>query len=887
MRRSLGSWLWRVPVEREVAEELAFHVEMRTRELVARGMDPAAARAEALRRAGDLERLRNTCADIGRKRDREMRMTRWLEELREDVKFAIRQLRSAPGFTAVAVLTLALGIGANSAIFALADAALLRPLPYPEPDRLVAVWERDEASPRGNVNPSEFHYWSERNQVFDAMAAFLPAARAVTGPDGVTENAPSQTVTPRFFDVLGVQAIAGRTFTPSDARAPAVVVLSERFWRQRFSGDRTMIGRALRIEGQSLTVVGIVPADFSFGPTAVPSVTASSLWTLLDSPPARNAGNLYPHYFNVIGRLRPGVSREAARADLAAIADGLRSDWAGIDTGHRVNVAPLRDRLVGTDLRLTSLLLLGVVGFILLICCANVANLLLARATIRSREIAVRSALGAGRRRIVRQLLTESLVLAAVGGAVGAGIGAAVLAVGPGLLPPGLLPIGLPVQFDSRVVIFCGVTVLMVAVSFGLLPAWQSTGADPGAGLVAGGRGASGSARAVNPIVIAELAVAVLLLCGAGLLARTLSVLNDVDSGHNASNVLTMTVSPGMLSDPAAMLRFYDAVEREVRAVPGVRNMAWGTALPFDGSWYGQSFEIEGDPNAPAPKRDSASYQIVSPSYFDVLGVPLLQGRNFADRDVAGTTEVCIVDEAFVRRYLAGKAPLGTRVTVNAMGPSRPVVREIVGVVTQLKERPDDLEDQPHIYVPIAQNTWWSASLLVEASSEPATALTPAVRDAVARVDSDRPLAPVRTLDDIKDQATAAPRFRAVLVGSFAALALALATVGVFGVLAYSVQRRTREFGVRVALGARGADVVRLVVADTARLAVAGAAIGLIGAALLGRFVSSFLFGVRPLDPIAFAAAVGILLLTAAVATAAPAMRAVTVDPAVTLRGDA
>jgi putative ABC transport system permease protein len=886
MKRSLRSWLWRVSVEQEVDEELTFHLEMRTRELIARGMDPAAARQEALRRAGDLRRVTRSLVSVGRKRDREMRIGQWVEEFGGDVWFALRQVNTARGFAAVAVLTLALGIGANSAIFALADAALLRPLPYAEPDRLVALWEGDAASPRGNVNPSEFHYWSERSRVFQAMAAFLPAARAVTGPDGVTENVPSQTVTPRFFDVLGVQAIAGRTFTDSDAGAPAVVVLGERFWRQRFGGDGTIIGRALRIEGQSLTVVGIVPADFRFGPTAVPGATAPSLWTLLDAPPARNAGSLYPHYFNVIGRLQHGVSREAARADLAGVADGLRSDWAGIDTGHRVNVGPLRDRLVGTELRLTSLLLLGVVGFILLICCANIANLLLARATVRSREIAVRSALGAGRRRIVRQLLTESLVLAALGGTVGAGIGAGVLAAGPGLLPPGLLPIGLPVQFDSRVVIFCGVTVLIVAVSFGLLPAWQSTGAHPGTGLAASGRSASGSARAVNPIVIAELAIAVLLLCGAGVLARTLWVLNDVESGDNAANVFTMTLSPGMLSDPAAMLRFYDAVEREVRAVPGVRNMAWGAALPFDGSWYGQSFEIDGDPNAPAPKRESASYQIVSPSYFDVLGVPVLQGRNFTDRDVAGTTEVCIVDEAFVRRYLVGKAPLGTRVTVNAMGPSRPVVREIVGVVTQLKERPQDLEDQPHIYVPIAQNTWWSASLLVEASNEPTTALTRAVRDAVARVNSDRPLTPVRTLDDIKDQATAAPRFRAVLVGSFAALALALAMVGVFGVLAYSVQRRTREFGVRVALGARAADVVLLVVGETARLAVTGAAIGLIGAALLGRLVSSFLFGVPPRDPIAFAAAVGILLLTSAAATAAPAIRAMTVDAAVTLRGD-
>jgi putative ABC transport system permease protein len=499
----------------------------------------------------------------------------------------------------------------------------------------------------------------------------------------------------------------------------------------------------------------------------------------------------------------------------------------------------------------------------------------------------VRTALGAGRRRLVRQLLTESLVLAALGGALGAGIGAALLTAAPALVPPGLLPVGVPVTFDGRVLVFCTVTVLVVAVSFGLLPAWQSTSVTPAPGLADGGRGASRPARAANPIVVAELALAVLLLCGAGLLVRTLAALGNVDPGYRADNVLTMTLGPGMSNDQARMLQFYQAVEREVRAAPGVRNVAWGSALPLDGIWYGQSFEVEGDPDNPAANREGAGYQIVSPTYFDLLRVPILQGRNFTAGDIAGSIEVCIVNEAFARRYLQGRDPVGTRVTVNAMvQPARAVVREIVGVVRQLKERPGEAEDQAHIYVPIAQNTWWSASMLVEPAGGPAAALVPAIRAAVARVNPDRPLTLVRTLDDIRGQSMAAPRFRAVLVGSFAMLALVLATVGVFGVLAYSVQQRTREFGVRVALGARRLDVLRLVAGGTARLTLAGTAIGLIAAAALGQFISSFLFGVRPLDPITLAAAAGILLLTAATAAVAPALRAAAVDPAVTLRGD-
>jgi putative ABC transport system permease protein len=886
MRRSLRSWLWRVPLDQEVDEEIAFHIEMRTRELIEQGIDPRVAREMALARAGDLGRLKRTCMDLGRTREREMRLTRWLEELRDDVKCAFRQMKGSPAFTCVAALTLALGIGANSAIFALADAALLRPLPYPEPDRLVALWEAEDGRTRDGVNPLEFVDWSERNRTFDSMAAYLRAARAMTGPDGMAELIPSQAVTPQFFDVLRVRPILGRTFRRADVHARAVVVLREDLWRGRFNSDPALIGRAIRLEGELMTVIGVVPDRFRFDRALDDMVPR--LWTVLDVPPGRDPANRYAHYFNVIGRLRPGVTLEAARADLTTVAETIARESPATNHGHGVAIEPLREMLFGSELRFTSLLLLGVVGFVLLMCCANVANLVLTRASARTRELAVRAALGAGRGRVVRQLLTESLVLGALGAVLGAGIGLAILQVAPTLVPPGLLPTTVPLSFDARVAAFCVTTTLTVAIGFGLLPARQATSRSLAQAVGAGAQAsASGNSSVRTLIATTEVAIAVLLLCGAGLLLRTLLILGHVDPGHEARDVLTLIVGPGMTGDQDAMRRFYDAVEREVRSVPGVQSAGWGSALPFAGMWYGQSFQIEGDPPRPQADRESAGYQMVSATYFRTLGIPILAGRDFTESDRAGNVQVCIVNEAFVRRYLSGRSPLETRLAVNAMAqPPQVILREIVGVVRQVKERPGEPEDRPHIYVPIAQNSWWSASLVVQADRAPATALAPAVRAAVARVNPDRAVAAVRTLDDIEREATATPRFRAALVGTFAGLALMLAAVGVFGVLACSVQQRRREFGVRMALGASTGVVLRLVTRSAMGIVAVGAAIGLVAAAALGQTISTFLFGVEPRDPVTYTAVALLVAVTAAAATAAPALRATRVDPAVALRAE-
>jgi len=892
MKRSLRSWLWRVPLDQEVDDELAFHIDMRTRELVEKGVDPRIAREMVLARIGDASRLKRTCVDLGRKREREMRLTRWLEECREDVRFAVRQLRQSPGFTLVATTTLALGIGANSAMFALADATLMRPLPFPEPDGLVVLSEFWQGQPGGAVNPVDFVDWSERTHSFTAIAAVVRGGGSLVGDDGVAEPIPAQAVTSRFFDVLGVTPIAGRTFREGDeGPTPDVVVLSEGFWRRRFGADPSIVGRSTRFGGQTFTVIGIVPAGFQLELLGTTSEGSSLMWTLLNSPTDRSPAQRYPHYLQVIGRLKPGVTIDAARSDLASVADALAREMPGTNKGHAATVSPLRDRVIRGELRLTAMLLLGVVGLVLLMCCANVANLLLARATARSREFAIRSALGAGRRRIVRQVLTESLVLAMLGGLLGAVFGAGILKAAPSLIPTGLIPSTVTVGFDSRVLIFCALAALVVAILYGLSPAWQVTRLSAVQAMTNDGRSVTAAGAGFRrALAVSQVAIAVFLLCGAGLLLRTLLALESVDSGSRAGDLLTMIVAgggPGPDSDPESMWRRYEAFRREVEQVPGVSAVAWGSALPFGGLWFGQNFEIVGDPPRLPADRDMSGYQIVSPSYLPLLGVALLEGRGLSAADTAGSPEVCVVDEEFVRRFLRGRTVLGTRIAINAMVlPPRAIAREIVGVVAQVKERPDEPQPQPHVYVPIAQNPWWTATLIVQPADGRAEALTPGVRAALARVDRDRPATVIRTLTALGSEATARPRFRAVLIATFAGLALLLAMVGVFGVLAYSVQQRTREFGVRIALGASGRNVLGLVVGNAARVVGTGAALGLALALAFAQSVAAFLFGVQPRDPVTFASAGAVLVLTAIVACAVPALRAVRIDPVEAFRNE-
>jgi len=885
MKRSLRSWLWRVPLDQEVDEELALHVELRTRELVERGLDPKTARDIVLSRIGDLGHLKRTCVDLGRKRDREMRVTQWLDERKADIRFALRQLKGSPAFTAVAALTLALGIGANSAMFALADATLIRPLPYPQPDRLVMIWQRPPTVPRAGASTTDIRDWEEQSRSFETLGAIalgIGGGPLLEGPDGSLQSTDRQFITARFFDVLGVQPVAGRIFQPSDAQqgASPVIVMSEGLWRTRFGSDPSLIGRQVRLNGEPFTVVGIVRDDVQLQRPA-------QIWSLVIAPPSlpRTA-----RFLQAIGRIKPGVSLDAAQADLAVVAERLAKAYPETNKGWSVLVEPLRTGVMSSALQNTSLLLFGVVGFVLLLCCANVANLLLARGNVRAREMAVRSALGAGRSRIVAQLLTESLVLATLGGGLGAAIGAVIVKVAPTLVPVGVLPAAATIAFDGRVAIFCATAAVIVGVLFGLVPAWQATRTSLLQAITSESRSSTRrGGRFRNVLVAAEVAAAVVLLCGAGLLLRTMLALGSFDPGYRADgdSILTMDFSlpgprPGTrYPDIQSLTQFYDQASRDVSAIPGVRKIGWSTGLPYGTSEIGRvRAEIVGDPPVAPDDRPLADFQAATSGYFETLDLPILAGRAFTDRDTFTTQSVCIVNEAFARRYLGGRDPIGVRLATTGLPGIFPAAqREIVGVVRQLKGRLDEPEPPPQIFVPLAQFPLTDTYLVVQASSGPVQSLLTPIREVIARIDRDVPVRRDRTLTDLANITTAPHRFRAVMVGTFAGLALLLAMVGIFGVLAYSVEQRSREFGVRIALGATAASVMRLILGSAARVVAIGGVIGLVAAAVLVRTMSTFLFGVEPLDPVTFASVSAILAMTAAIATAAPAWRATRVDP--------
>jgi putative ABC transport system permease protein len=818
--------------------------------------------------------------------------SRLLHDLGQDLRYAARTLSRQRVFGAAAVLMLALGIGANSAMFALVDAILLRPLPFPEPDRLVMVWERTEGAFQALVSPANIADWNERSVTFDRIAGFVPniGGMVMANDDGSAETVPRQWVSSGVFAVLGVTPIVGRTFLPSDdSERASVVVLSESFWRTRFDADPGLVGRQLRLDGDVFTVVGVVPDEAQV-------IGRTGMWALSTNrfPPSPPPGLRGAHYVHAIGRLKGAVALEAASGDMTAVAAGLAREFPATNTGIGVTLEPMHEAVVGRELRLTSILFLGVVGLVLLLCCANIANLLLTRATVRRRELAVRAAIGADRLRVIRQLVTESLLLSAIGGLLGAGVGAAILLVAPSLVPPELLPAAVTLSFDGRVLAFCAVTVLGVGILFGLAPAWQATSMPLAQAIAAEGRMTSArGGRTRAGLVVAQVTTAVVLLFGAGLLLRTLMNLAAVDRGYRADSVLTMIIDAvdSRYGGEAGLLRFYEAIEREIRARPGVRDVAWATTLPMGRSYQGRfSFEVVGDALVEESQRPAADYQIVSPAYFETLDLPVVAGRPFDERDSRDTASVCMVNEAFVRRHLQGRSPMGTRVAMRAAGApqAKPVIREIVGVVRQVKDRPDETEDFLQIYVPLAQHTPGDIFLLVRPESGSADVLAHPVQAAIGQVDKEQitSVRAITTLERIASDATARHRFRAVLVMTFAALALVLAMVGVFGVLAYSVEQRVRDFGVRRALGATTGDVLRAVAGSAVRLVAAGVVIGLAMSMAASRLLVTLLFEVRPLDVLTFAAVAAVVALTAALAIFGPSWRAIRIDPVTALRAE-
>ena len=801
-------------------------------------------------------------------------MTLW-----RDIRYGVRLLAQAPGFTALAVLVLAVGIGATSTIFSLIDATLLRPLPYRAPHELVMLWEAPPDYAHNRVAPLNFADWSEQNRTFTSMTAIAGGGRTLTLPDGTPERIDGQAVTTSFFDVLGVPPLAGRTFVAGDATPGSQVALISERWRSHFGGDAAVIGRAVPMDGEPVTIVGVMPASFQI-------LFPADLWTLY--VPGRGPEQRQMHYLQVIGRLKPGVTKTQAEADMAGIASHIAAISPATNKGWGITIDPLRESLVGDDLKSTSFVLGGIVGFVLLMACANVANLLLARGVGRAREIAVRAALGSGRGRILRQLVTESLLLASIGGAAGLALSAAAIRLAPSFMPKGTLPPGIALTLDWRVASFGLLLTIGTGVVFGLAPAWHASEVPLSAALATGRSSASRRTRLLrSSLAVIEVAVAVVLLAGAGLLIRTLVALDAVDSGATAHSVLTMIVAlpDSRYPTSARALQFYEAVEREIATLPGVRSVSFGGSLPLDGWDIGQGFSVIGDPAPDPANQPAAHYQITGPRFFETLGIPLVEGRAFGASDTASSTPVCIVSEAFVRRYARGRDPLQLHVQVDAMGPKgpTPVVRQIVGVAKQIREMPDEESREVQIYVPLAQNAWYWSTLAVQTAGDPVTSLK-TVKAAIGRIDKAQAVMRVRTIDEIAAEATSRPRFRAQLVGVLATLAMLLAVIGIAGVLAFSVQQRTRELGIRMALGARAADILRLVLGDGLRLTGVGVIAGLVGAAALSRFLESLLFGVKTLDAFTFVVAPAIFVLAALIACGAPALRAARAEPSTALR---
>ncbi len=806
-----------------------------------------------------------------------------------DLRYGIRLLSKAPLFTVGSIVVLALGIGTTTAMFSLVDATLIRPLPFPDSERLVMVYAGVPQNARNNVAALDFLDFREQNRSFTVMAATLGAGAPIAFSATETEIADTVStarVTPGYFEALGIPPLVGRTFIDEDIPAGAdvrpgvasdVAIVSDRFWRNRFGSNPAIIGQTIRLGSPPHTrrIIGVVPADLQL-------LGNADIWA--PTPDLRVAGRRL-RFLRVIARLQPGVTIDQARADLSAIADRIAREAPDTNRGVDVNIEPLHTAIVGDELRTTSLVMAGVVTFVLLLASANVANLILARGIGRTREIAVRAAIGGSRARIVRQLTTEGSVLGIAGGAVGLLLSWAILRVAPALIPPRTIPEPLTLVLDWRLASFAVSLTLVTAVVVGLVPAWHAVRLPLVESLSAGGRGATdGAGRIRTALAAIQIAAALLLLVGSGLFVRSLLAMNRQDPGFRAEHVVTMAIGRAGMSQPV-LESFFQAIEREVSGVPGVRVVGLASDLPFDGQTGTQPFTIVGDPPIAQTLQTNAHFQIITPRYFETMGITLLQGRTFTDRDTTTSVPVCIVNEELARRYFSGRNAVGARVSVPSITSKMPVEREIVGVVRQIAMRPGEVERPLEIYVPLAQNAWGNAMLAVRTDGNPAT-LMPAIRAAIARVDRNQTVSRVRTMEQVAAEATARPRFRAQLVSAFAAVAALLAAAGIFSVVMFTVQQRRREFGLRLALGGSPRDVFRLVLRYGLRLTAAGLAIGLVASAILVRFVSSLLFGVEAFDLGAFAAALAAVVTTAMLSCLGPATRAVRANPAETLRAE-
>jgi predicted permease len=880
----LERWLYTVPlrlrslvrrrrVERELDDELRYHLERQTEENRARGMGAEEARRAALRALGGVEQRKEECRDA--------RRVSLVEDSLRDLRHGLRGMARSPAFTLVAVLTLALGIGANTAIFSVVNGVLLRPLPYADPDRLYWVTiDRREIGNRFTLSVADFLIMRERAQSFERLAAVRGERLNLTG-GAEPERVAGMWVTADFFAALGARPAIGRTFLTHEDRPDShpVAVVSHALWQRHLGSDPNAHGRTLRLNDKTYTVIGVMPPDFNF-------IAPVEVWPVLQlSRPERRP----PFTLRLVGRLKPGASRQQLEAEFAAVQAEVEREYPDAQKAIWGFAAePLKHFLTG-NVRLALLALLVAVGFVLLIATANVANLLLARASAREREMAIRAALGASRRRIVRQLLTESLLLAAAGGALGLLLAVwgldLLVALGPANFPR-LREVGI----DRGVLGFTAAVSLTSGLFFGLVPALQTARADLNESLKEGGRGsteARGRQRLRALLVVSQTALALMLLVGAGLMLRSFARLQRVDPGFNPEGVLAvpLTLPLTKYADDKKRVTLYREIVERVRALPGVRTASVGISVPPAGGGQVEYFEVEGHPIPAGQNYPLAEEVMIGPDYLRTLGIPLHSGRHFADGDDAEAPPVAIVNETMARRYFPAGSALGRRIRAGGFGPEDPWIT-IVGVAGDVKFAGLDAETSPTIYLPVGQQLWWRTPmyLVLRAEGADASALTASVRGEVQSADRDLPVANVKTGAQLVHETVGQPRFRTLLITIFAAVALLLAAVGIYGVISYSVSRRTHEIGVRMALGAGARDVLRLVISQGMRPALLGMALGLAGAFALTRLMEGLLFGVEATDSATFAATAALFALVALAACCVPAWRALKVDPVIALR---
>ncbi|HXA49116.1 MAG TPA: ABC transporter permease [Candidatus Acidoferrum sp.] len=871
----LRSLFRRNTVESEMEDELRFHSEGQFEKYVKAGMSPSEAQRRVRMEFGGIEQVKEECRDA--------RGVSQVETLVQDLRYGWRTLLKSPGFAVAALFTLALGIGANTAIFSVVYGVLLRPLPFRDASRLITL---NETTPRvGNVSVSylNFQDWRDQSHTFSEMAAVAGIEFNMAG-SSQPENISGLAVSPNFLAMTGVQPIIGRGFTRDEERAGTepVVLLSHALWASHFGADRGVIGQTVRLDARTYTIVGVLPPDFRWGEKC-DVIEPIGVWaTNNDNATSRgDRGDML-----VIGRLAPGARIEQARVEMEGIAVRLAHAYPQANDQFGVNLTPLREMFSG-NMRPAMLVLLGAAFFVLLVACANIANLFLMRGAARAKEMALRIAIGASRGRIVRQILTESFLVALLGGVAGVGLAIAGIPALARAIPSDTMA-GASVEVNGAVLLFSAGLVVLSMFVFGLAPALNSTSGDVQSELKEGGKATSASARNRwrGLLATSEVALALILLVGAGLMMKSLYLLLSVDSGFRAERVLKMEMSlrTAQYTKDGAVMNFWEQTLDRVRALPGVESAATATAVPLTDNHWRTDITVEG---MPLPKPGSFPHpdmHIISPGYEKTLGVRLLRGRGFTDADQETAPRVAIVNDLVAQRLFPGTDPVGKRFTFGRLGTGRaPKWVTIVGVVADSKmyglANPSRLE----VYVPYRQLARNSMTLLVKAAQEPA-ALVSAIRAVVASIDKEQPIFGVATMQEVVDASVSTRRITLILLGLFSGLALVLAAIGIYGVISYSVAQRTREIGIRMALGAQPRDVLRLVLSQGGKIAISGIAIG--GAASLGltRLMANLLYSVSSVDPATFAAVTFVLALVAMVACYIPARRTLRVDPLIALR---